>query len=135
MVTKLSGLGANFFDFCKAFFEKSERNATIPNIITAVTYHGIGKNEKSLLTVSDTEKELMQNIFFSILKATETFFALKNTHVIETKKKVPNLHMRFDLSRCFSAKHYISENSVQNIRRADNPQRLRIIGSKVLFYL
>lgn len=43
--------------------------------------------------------------------------------------------MRFDLSRCFSAKHYISENSVQNIRRADNPQRLRIIGSKVLFYL
>ena len=43
--------------------------------------------------------------------------------------------LRFDLSRCFSAKHYISENSVQNIRRADNPQRLRIIGSKVLFYL
>lgn len=44
-------------------------------------------------------------------------------------------NLRFDLSRCFSAKHYISENSVQNIRRADNPQRLRIIGSKVLFYL
>lgn len=48
---------------------------------------------------------------------------------------VAHLVMRFDLSRCFSAKHYISENSVQNIRRADNPQRLRIIGSKVLFYL
>ena len=47
----------------------------------------------------------------------------------------PDYLMRFDLSRCFSAKHYISENSVQNIRRADNPQRLRIIGSKVLFYL
>lgn len=46
-----------------------------------------------------------------------------------------NYLVRFDLSRCFSAKHYISENSVQNIRRADNPQRLRIIGSKVLFYL
>lgn len=45
------------------------------------------------------------------------------------------MKVRFDLSRCFSAKHYISENSVQNIRRADNPQRLRIIGSKVLFYL
>lgn len=49
------------------------------------------------------------------------------------KRKI--LLLRFDLSRCFSAKHYISENSVQNIRRADNPQRLRIIGSKVLFYL
>lgn len=53
---------------------------------------------------------------------------------IESKTKYQKI-MRFDLSRCFSAKHYISENSVQNIRRADNPQRLRIIGSKVFFYL
>lgn len=43
--------------------------------------------------------------------------------------------MRRDLSRGFSAKYNVSENHVQNIRRADNPQRLRIIGSKVLFYL
>lgn len=43
--------------------------------------------------------------------------------------------MRLNLSRGFSAKYNVFENRVQNIRRADSPQRLRIIGSKVFFYL
>lgn len=45
------------------------------------------------------------------------------------------LLMRLNLSRGFSAKYNVFENRVQNIRRADSPQRLRIIGSKVFFYL
>lgn len=43
--------------------------------------------------------------------------------------------MRWNLSRGFSAKHNVSENSVQNICRAVSPQRMRIIGSMVFFYL
>lgn len=43
--------------------------------------------------------------------------------------------LRLNLSRGFSAKYNVFENRVQNIRRADSPQRLRIIGSKVFFYL
>lgn len=43
--------------------------------------------------------------------------------------------VRLNLSRGFSAKYNVFENRVQNIRRADSPQRLRIIGSKVFFYL
>lgn len=46
-----------------------------------------------------------------------------------------NLLMRWNLSRGFSAKHNVSENSVQNICRAVSPQRMRIIGSMVFFYL
>ena len=42
---------------------------------------------------------------------------------------------RWNLSRGFSAKHNVSENSVQNICRAVSPQRMRIIGSMVFFYL
>lgn len=45
------------------------------------------------------------------------------------------LNVRLNLSRGFSAKYNVFENRVQNIRRADSPQRLRIIGSKVFFYL
>lgn len=45
------------------------------------------------------------------------------------------LKMRWNLSRGFSAKHNVSENSVQNICRAVSPQRMRIIGSMVFFYL
>lgn len=45
------------------------------------------------------------------------------------------LLLRLNLSRGFSAKYNVFENRVQNIRRADSPQRLRIIGSKVFFYL
>lgn len=62
-------------------------------------------------------------------------YGAKKPERIKSGVKNEENKVRFDLSRCFSAKHYISENSVQNIRRADNPQRLRIIGSKVLFYL
>lgn len=43
--------------------------------------------------------------------------------------------LRWNLSRGFSAKHNVSENSVQNICRAVSPQRMRIIGSMVFFYL
>lgn len=43
--------------------------------------------------------------------------------------------VRWNLSRGFSAKHNVSENSVQNICRAVSPQRMRIIGSMVFFYL
>ena len=50
---------------------------------------------------------------------------------IEEKKAF----MRWNLSRGFSAKHNVSENSVQNICRAVSPQRMRIIGSMVFFYL
>lgn len=46
-----------------------------------------------------------------------------------------DLVLRLNLSRGFSAKYNVFENRVQNIRRADSPQRLRIIGSKVFFYL
>lgn len=46
-----------------------------------------------------------------------------------------NLLLRWNLSRGFSAKHNVSENSVQNICRAVSPQRMRIIGSMVFFYL
>lgn len=45
------------------------------------------------------------------------------------------LLLRWNLSRGFSAKHNVSENSVQNICRAVSPQRMRIIGSMVFFYL
>lgn len=45
------------------------------------------------------------------------------------------IHLRWNLSRGFSAKHNVSENSVQNICRAVSPQRMRIIGSMVFFYL
>lgn len=44
-------------------------------------------------------------------------------------------NLRWNLSRGFSAKHNVSENSVQNICRAVSPQRMRIIGSMVFFYL
>ena len=46
-----------------------------------------------------------------------------------------NSLLRWNLSRGFSAKHNVSENSVQNICRAVSPQRMRIIGSMVFFYL
>lgn len=49
------------------------------------------------------------------------------------KRKI--LLLRWNLSRGFSAKHNVSENSVQNICRAVSPQRMRIIGSMVFFYL
>ena len=48
---------------------------------------------------------------------------------------VKNQYLRWNLSRGFSAKHNVSENSVQNICRAVSPQRMRIIGSMVFFYL
>lgn len=47
----------------------------------------------------------------------------------------PFEELRWNLSRGFSAKHNVSENSVQNICRAVSPQRMRIIGSMVFFYL
>ena len=56
----------------------------------------------------------------------------------ETIKPGENCRMlilRWNLSRGFSAKHNVSENSVQNICRAVSPQRMRIIGSMVFFYL
>lgn len=46
-----------------------------------------------------------------------------------------SIELRWNLSRGFSAKHNVSENSVQNICRAVSPQRMRIIGSMVFFYL
>lgn len=49
--------------------------------------------------------------------------------------KLQYQNMRWNLSRGFSAKHNVSENSVQNICRAVSPQRMRIIGSMVFFYL
>ena len=50
-------------------------------------------------------------------------------------RKPKDEDMRWNLSRGFSAKHNVSENSVQNICRAVSPQRMRIIGSMVFFYL
>ena len=49
--------------------------------------------------------------------------------------EVTDVNLRWNLSRGFSAKHNVSENSVQNICRAVSPQRMRIIGSMVFFYL
>lgn len=91
-------------------------------LITRIT------NELYAIGVSVNLNEMYIGTFHSIC------LRILKDHLEYTRIK-KNYRMRFDLSRCFSAKHYISENSVQNIRRADNPQRLRIIGSKVLFYL
>lgn len=79
-----------------------------------------------LLPVSSMVKKPME------VKAEDKVYSIPD---VQSGTSYKDGAVRFDLSRCFSAKHYISENSVQNIRRADNPQRLRIIGSKVLFYL
>ena len=53
---------------------------------------------------------------------------------VARKKEIYEV-LRWNLSRGFSAKHNVSENSVQNICRAVSPQRMRIIGSMVFFYL
>ena len=58
---------------------------------------------------------------------------IRGTNLLEDLKNA--VEMRWNLSRGFSAKHNVSENSVQNICRAVSPQRMRIIGSMVFFYL
>ena len=55
--------------------------------------------------------------------------------VLLISKLCDDFALRWNLSRGFSAKHNVSENSVQNICRAVSPQRKRIIGSMVFFYL
>lgn len=55
--------------------------------------------------------------------------------LVRTILIVQYFQVRWNLSRGFSAKHNVSENSVQNICRAVSPQRMRIIGSMVFFYL
>lgn len=59
---------------------------------------------------------------------------LRKSYLQEHRKEL-YLELRWNLSRGFSAKHNVSENSVQNICRAVSPQRMRIIGSMVFFYL
>lgn len=56
-------------------------------------------------------------------------------YIVELDNNRKNVFLRWNLSRGFSAKHNVSENSVQNICRAVSPQRMRIIGSMVFFYL
>lgn len=65
----------------------------------------------------------------------EIFFRDYAVHDFLIHEKGKYRLLRWNLSRGFSAKHNVSENSVQNICRAVSPQRMRIIGSMVFFYL
>ena len=62
-------------------------------------------------------------------------YAFRGCNKLRKVKTNSDCILRWNLSRGFSAKHNVSENSVQNICRAVSPQRMRIIGSMVFFYL
>ena len=96
--------------------------------------------------------QYLKNINDSIVYFTslEEYFPLANLYYAKKENEIAyncifngidkallnnDIRMRLNLSRGFSAKYNVFENRVQNIRRADSPQRLRIIGSKVFFYL
>ena len=75
-------------------------------------------------------------ILFFMERDNDTFKNLRTIPVTSTQMVLAKIIvLRWNLSRGFSAKHNVSENSVQNICRAVSPQRMRIIGSMVFFYL
>ena len=97
-----------------------------------------GRSEQGIRELDIKYGKVCHNLSYHIVGSRQDAEECVNDAYLGAWNAIPPARpnpLRFDLSRCFSAKHYISENSVQNIRRADNPQRLRIIGSKVLFYL
>ena len=95
-----------------------------------ITKDKISENSR-ILFVNDGSKDKTWDLIKELSEKDEHFIGICQSR----NRGHQNAVLRWNLSRGFSAKHNVSENSVQNICRAVSPQRMRIIGSMVFFYL
>lgn len=111
---------------------------------TPAHYDEWNVRHQQLLNNDKYLNEQFVNVFSNSAAAHNSIYRGKNLTNVYTVDEIcqrisagtfKDLYVRWNLSRGFSAKHNVSENSVQNICRAVSPQRMRIIGSMVFFYL